>query len=202
MFQSPPLPRVEVVDRQGNAILLRVHTTIGYLATWRHFLVGQDSNNMAQPFVTQVFRRLLTVEEAFDSLMPKAVKEAKAKGLAVKRQGDWFFVPSRPPQGPSYDLKAHVERTWPGRPPPPKFDPHVLYAAYGEATRHRVLDIGLGALGNFVRGEIVCRANSHHILRGIVSAPDHEDLWLEDWHVAYRANSGPWGRPGPNGATD
>ena len=115
-MSAPPQPRVEVVDRQGNAVLLRIHTTIGYLPTWRHFLVGQDSNNQAQPFITQVFRKLQTVEEAFESLMPKAVKKAKAKGLEVKRQGDWFFVPSPAPQGDSYHtVWVDSQAAWRGR---------------------------------------------------------------------------------------
>ena len=193
-MSAPPQPRIEVVDRQGNAILLRVHTTNGYLPTWRHFLVGQDSNNMAQPFVTQVFRKLQTVEEAFDSLMPKAVKEARAKGLEVKRQGDWFFVPCGPPQGPSCNMQQSVES--PYRQPKQTLDPHILYDSYDDATRHLVLDMGSEALGNFTKGEIVYRASGHHLVRGIVSAPDHENLYLKDWHAAYRANSGPWGRNG------
>lgn len=172
--------------------MLRVFTQAKYQPlVCRHFLVGQDSSLTTAPFVTQVHKRITTISEAFASLMPKPVKEAVARGLEVKRQGDWFFVPSGPPQGPGHDMKASVEHTWPGGPPPRKFDPHVLYTAYGDATRHRVLDPS-----EFHKGEIVYRANSHHLLRGIVRAPDHEDLYLTDWHVAYRANSGPWGRNG------
>lgn len=202
-MSQPPQPRVEVVDQKGNALLLRVFTKGQYQPLiCRLFLVGQDSNLTTIPFVTQVKRKLQTVEKAFDSLMPLPVKQAVAKGLAVRRQGDFFFVPSDPPQGPSYDMKADVERTWPGdRRVPRTFDPYVLYH-YGEATRHRVLDLGFEHLGNFVKGEIVYRANAHHLVRGIVRAPDHEDLYLTDWHTAYRANSGPWGRNGRQAGGD
>ena len=192
-MSAPPAPRVEVVDRQGNAILLRVHTLNGYLPTWRHFLVGQDSNNMAQPFITQVFRKLQTVEEAFESLMPKAVKEAKAKGLEVKRQGDWFFIPSRPPQGPSCHLKPIEQAKADGR-PVPQFQFGALYGAnfWEPPTRHTVrpwFSIQDGT-------QIVYRVHGPHYVRGAVDAPDHETLFLEDWHVAHRACSGPWGRNG------
>ena len=106
-MSAPPQPRVEVVDQEGNALLVRVFTKAQYQPLiCRHFLVGQDSNLTTIPFVTQVHKCITT------------------------------------------------------------------------------------------KGEIVYRASGHHLVRGIVSAPDHENLYLKDWHAAYRAKSGPWGRNG------
>lgn len=186
-------PTVEVVDQKGNALLLRVHTTIGYTPTYRHFLVGQDSNNMADPFITQVFRKIKTVEEAFESLVPLAVKEARARGLQVKRQGDWFFVPSPPPQGSSCHLA--LLKLQEKRPALPPFQYGALYHQYyvNGPTRHTVRP--WPGLGIPEGTQVVYRENGRHYVRGIVEAPDHEPLYLEDWHIAHRANSGPWGRP-------
>ena len=200
-------PTVEVVDQKGNAILLRVNTTSGYLPIYRHFLVGQDSNLTTIPFVTQVHKYITTVPEAFDSLMPKLVKEAVAKGLQVKRQGDWFFVPSPAPQGPSChlvwqkDMQDPRRAAW-GKEWLDRFQYGALYAVYfTEApTRHTVRpwpDSGIPE-----GTQVVYRSNGLHYVRGTIEAPDHERLYLRDWHVAHRAKSGPWGRPGrmPRGA--
>lgn len=198
MAQIAP-PTVEVVDRKGHAILLRVNTTSGYIPIYRHFLVGQDSNLTTIPFVTQVHKHITTVPEAFDSLMPKAVKEAVAKGLKVKRQGDWFFIPSPPPQGPSCHLSWQKEYQDPRSPLKvwvDRFQYGALYHLYlSEApTRHTVR--ASPEFGIPEGSQVVYRENGHHYVRGIVEAPDHERLHLQDWHTAHRAKSGPWGRPG------
>ncbi len=44
-------------------------------------------------FVSRLPKKVSSVKEAFDSLKPDAVKEAEQKGLEVKRQGEWFFIP-------------------------------------------------------------------------------------------------------------
>jgi len=184
-------PRVEILDQGPTAVLLRVTTAYGYPHWCRHFLVGQDSNNPADPFVTQVFKAITTVPEAFDSLVPKVVREAMARALNVKRQGDWFFIPSAAPQGPSCepDLKKRVEFPPRSGEPGPVFDPKVLYDGW-EPTRHRVRDFG------DIRGCIVYRANSRHYVKGVVVAPDHPWCPLEDWHMAVRRRFGPWGKNG------
>jgi hypothetical protein len=46
------------------------------------------------PFWVRVADRAGTVAEAIAFLVPAAVRRATSRGLDVRRQGDWFFVPS------------------------------------------------------------------------------------------------------------
>jgi hypothetical protein len=57
----------------------------------KNFLCSLDENSY---FVSQLSEPVGTVEEAFESLKPQSVKKAIKKGLDVKRQGEWFFVPT------------------------------------------------------------------------------------------------------------
>jgi len=43
-------------------------------------------------FLTKLPKKVSTVEEAYDILMPDAVKDATAKGIDVQRQGEFFFI--------------------------------------------------------------------------------------------------------------
>lgn len=45
-------------------------------------------------FVSQLPKLVKTVEQAFQILKPKAVVQAEKEGLEVKRQGEWFFIPT------------------------------------------------------------------------------------------------------------
>ena len=45
-------------------------------------------------FVSHLSKPAESVHEAFDSLKPQAVKDAFAEGKNVKRQGEWFFIPT------------------------------------------------------------------------------------------------------------
>jgi hypothetical protein len=56
-----------------------------------YYLCSLDENNY---FVAQLSTPTNTVEEAFESLKPKPVKTAIKQGLDVKRQGEWFFIPT------------------------------------------------------------------------------------------------------------
>lgn len=189
-------PKVEIVDQGKTAVILRVLTG-PYTPYARHFLVGQDSSVGGQPFITQVSRKVVKVEDAFDSLIPEPVRKAIARGLEVKRQGDWFFIPCPPPQGPSHHLveiasrERAIKEGWARDKTP--FQYGALYQdLWEESTRHIVRP--WPAKGIEEGTQVVYRANGHHYVRGRVEAPDHEPLWLKDWHTAHRANSGPWGR--------
>ena len=52
------------------------------------------------PFVVILNSRVSSVSEAYESLKPKAVKDALKAGLDVKRQGEWFFIPCSAPKLP------------------------------------------------------------------------------------------------------
>ena len=195
MDEAVTYPVVTVVDRDRATLLLQVDTSL-----WvrRRFLVGQDSTYLAPPFVTQVFNRTQTVQEGFDSLMPKAVREAIGQGLDVKRQGDWFFVPCpRPPAKPPGLMWAAYLKERLGD----AFDPKVLYSNQ-TPTRHRVQGYSFYGYPGYLAGEVVYRVDSRHAVRGIVQAPDHPDLRLDEWHRAIRQRSGPWGMTSGQGGED
>jgi hypothetical protein len=67
------------------------------------FAIGEDTflfdvdrkeldHGIFNPFVTKLPRRVETIEEAYDSLMPDEIKTAISSGTEVLRQGEFFFV--------------------------------------------------------------------------------------------------------------
>ncbi len=59
-------------------------------------LAGQDESQL---FALPLAERAPTVLAALESIVPAAVRRARAKGLKVLRQGDIWFVPVEPAQG-------------------------------------------------------------------------------------------------------
>jgi len=54
-------------------------------------------NKIFNPFLVQVPENgtpITSINQAYDCLMPDEVKEAIANGKHVKRQGEWFFIPT------------------------------------------------------------------------------------------------------------
>lgn len=165
---------VKSVAHQAMLISLRLSETAR-----SYFLLGVDGGS---PFVVQVTKRPQTVDEALQWLMPNKVKEAVIQGLDVKRQGDWFFIPtSREPRldnngtriyGSSPELKAN--KLYRGA--------ALVYTC--AQTRHRGgLVVYMSVLG------LPCAAP---FVKGNVKAPDHETLHLDGWHIAIRNRSHPW----------
>ena len=76
------------------------------------FLFDIDRREIAykvfNPFIVKLPHAVQTIQEAYDSLMPQAVKDAIAEGKDVQRQGEWFFIPAElPPVATNTDaLKA------------------------------------------------------------------------------------------------
>lgn len=182
-------PKVTVVDHGDNAVLLKVEVS---KLLRRQFLVGQDSANNAPPFVTQVFNRMATVAEAFDSLVPKAVRQAMEAGLDVKRQGDFFFIPCEAPSTPGTRCprcgQGTAQYQWEGNLRErlgERFNPRALYY-YLTPTRHEVSNLGWGRDQDWA---VVHYQPNLQFVRGVVSAPDHERLRLDTWHKAIRRNS-------------
>ena len=169
------MAKLEILDVGESALLARFGSELGI----QHFILGKDGN-LGQPFITQVARKVRTLTDAFDSLMPKVVKEAIAQGLDVKRQGDWFFIPVPEPK-----VKKSFDPKWywgiDGRRSEAKLHPNTLYHSWlFYETRHTV------------RGTIAFRSVGRHFVKGTVEAPDHEPLRLEGWHLAVRRTSLNW----------
>ena len=64
----------------------------------RKFLMDIDreeiKHQIFNAFFVEVDRSVKTIAEAYESMKPEVVKQAEAKGLDVKRQGEWFFIPT------------------------------------------------------------------------------------------------------------
>ena len=136
------------------------------------------------PYAIPVNRRLSTVKEAFDWLMPNLVRKAIEQGLDVKRQGDWFFFPAdKPPKVCDYGSQHYGIVTF------KLYENHQLNYG-GVQTRH---------VGEQVVYKHMLRlAYPAPFVRGDVTAPDHPTLHLGDWHIGVRTRSTPAGsRDGP-----
>lgn len=63
----------------------------------KYFLFDIDrrevKHKIFNPFIVELVGPVSTVKEAYESLKPQEVKDAESKGLEVKRQGEWFFIP-------------------------------------------------------------------------------------------------------------
>ncbi len=165
---------LEVKAVGPTAFLVRI--TAGLAGT--NILVGVDDEH---PFGTPVPRRITTVEEAFEWLMPKRVRDSIELGLVVKRQGDWFFFPTdREPLVSDYPSHERYDRVRGSGPRMylRKAYQWALLVHNGMQTRHRAEEVvyhsflGLNGQAPRVRGE--------------VTAPDHPSLRLPTWHVGVR----------------
>lgn len=157
---------LEVLDIDGAAFLLKIT-----VYTSSHFIIGMDDGH---PFVTPVTRRPPTVQDAFDWLVPNKVRESMTLGKDVKRQGDWFFIPTtKEPRlhkfGDSrYNIRCRVP---------------LFYG--GSQTRH----IGAEVVYQAIQG----LPYEAPFVRGDVTAPDHPTLHLESWHIGIRTRRTPGG---------
>lgn len=155
-----------------KAMLVAITTHAG---TATQFLIGIDEGS---PYFVPVGKNIKTIEDAFGWLVPKPVKIAIIKGLSIKRQGDWFFIPSK--SGPRriihkryHEFPVHFNYTRGiAYKDIPLIDDNVL-------TRHRAEE------GSYMVSKL--------LVRGTITAPNHEEIFLEGWHVAVR-NIGLQGR--------
>lgn len=167
--------KVNSVARQAMLITIRVSESGP-----ARFLLGVDGRH---PYVIQVGLRVQTVKEAFDWLIPKMVKEAIARGLDVKRQGDWFFIPTdkkpriagAPFDGNDYSVRPYRTNT---------LYKGIRLVYSGALTRHK----GSQVYYHSVLG-LPCPAP---LVKGKITAPDHPTVILNDWHLGVRNRSHPW----------
>lgn len=166
---------IELIDVGETAFLVKLSTGIA----GRNFLIGKDDGH---PFATMIVRRVITVQDAFDWLVPKLVREAYILGKEVKRQGDWFFI---------LDEEDPLKRQNGGRMQVFGSDPlldtntlyHDVHLIYnGVQTRH---------IGSMVihKGLINTTYGAPRV-KGEVRAPDHPTLTLDSWHIGVRRRSG------------
>lgn len=149
----------------------------------RHLLCGVDEGRY---FVSQLRRRAATVTAAFHQLKPAAVRAAEAAGLKVRRQGEWFFVPTAFTTAalaaltglPESALLAQIRKSWPLDDDRRKDNVHrVDQFPFGGSTASKAT-----APPCLVRGTV-----THCTRIGWTRTGEHADLKLDHvWHVPYK----------------
>lgn len=113
-------------------------------------------------FMTELVGTPQTVDEAFECMKPEEVKIAEAKGLDVRRQGEWFFVKS------DWDYDGKGEKDY------------MLKDPDGDKGHHKVSEGLLMADGSQqVRG-IVKHINGDH-----KQVKLYDDVKHKEWYLAY-----------------
>jgi hypothetical protein len=85
-------------DKKKGKIFENVHFTGATLFQngTSYFLFDIDrleiEHGVFNPFIVELPRAVKTIVEAYDSLIPLAVRTAQAEGVEVKRQGEHFFI--------------------------------------------------------------------------------------------------------------
>ena len=167
---------IKLLDIGESALLLRVSAR----QTGRNFLIGRDD---AHPFATAIPRRVITVQDAFDWLVPKLIRQAYILGKEVKRQGDWYFIPAggEPSTRPPHYFDLAVAGSNPALYTNRLYE-NVPLIYNGVQTRHTGELVVYKGLINTTYGA--------PRVKGEVRAPDHPTLILEDWHIGVRRRSG------------
>lgn len=90
--------RMTKEDKKGKKTFENVHFTGASLFQNgdSYFLFDIDrveiEHGIFNPFIVQLPRAVSSISEAYDSLIPLAVRTAKAEGKTVLRQGEHFFI--------------------------------------------------------------------------------------------------------------
>jgi len=166
----------------GDTLLLPTQALVSSVAAHISSLCFANSSCI-------VFPPYCHYKEAKIPCQPLASRTITA-GLEVKRQGDWFFIPlsGEPKQE---EPQRNLVTSW-GEVPwtNPRLQRRVCYSevdlVYGVRTRHR------GEL--VVYNSFVGLPYLAPIVKGRVYAPDHDDLYLESWHIGVRNKTSTGGR--------
>lgn len=141
---------------------VNVHFTGSSLFTveGRTFLFDIDQREIKHKifnaFLVELKKPVKTIEAAYASLKPQAVIDAEAKGLKVKRQGEWFFIPVN---GEFDAVKARANR-WDKK----EFEPLTLQAGPNRPnTVSKYARDGKG--GNVVTGIVEHSGREHAALK-------------------------------------
>lgn len=158
--------RYDAKKRENVPVDVKVHFTGASLfeVQGKIFLFDIDrreiKHKIFNPFLVQLQVEASTIADAYESLKPQAVKDAEAKGLEVKRQGEWFFIPVK---GKFEPRKAAPNR-WDKR----EFEPLTLRAGQNRPnTVSKYADDGNG-------GQVVTGYVEH-------SGREHAKLMLDGW---------------------
>ena len=136
---------------------------------------NEIAHNIVNPFLVNISDKTVkTIKDAYNSLKPQSVKDAEKDGLNVKRQGEWFFIPTKLTGAfIKENYKKVVSRRFIDNQQQEErsvFPELILRAGPNRPNRAK-----LGFQHNgivYVNGKI-----SH-------TGREHQDLNLSDWHIA------------------
>lgn len=98
-------------SRDWKNVDVKIHFTGASLFTvgQKTFLFDIDQREIKHKifnaFLVELTTSVKTISEAYQSLKPKEVVDAEKKGLEVKRQGEWFFIPVKG----NYEPETRIE---------------------------------------------------------------------------------------------
>lgn len=161
-------------------------------------------NQIFNPFLVQVPENgtpITSIDQAYDCLMPNEVKDAIANGEHVKRQGEWFFIPTKTnplskiaglteEQRKEYALAMAIKKqsNW----------DTTLSEMLGEELTEKYKNIGYIPEVGVKRMELRAGKNRpNHAEKGLNSdgisyvkgkvshsGREHADIVLDGWHIA------------------
>jgi hypothetical protein len=161
-------------------------------------------NQIFNPFLVQVPENgtpITSIDQAYDCIMPNEVKDAIANGEHVKRQGEWFFIPTKTnplskiaglteEQRKEYALAMAIKKqsNW----------DTTLSEMLGEELTEKYKNIGYIPEVGVKRMELRAGKNRpNHAEKGLNSdgisyvkgkvshsGREHADIVLEGWHIA------------------
>jgi len=193
---------IEVGSRAPEIVVLQVCPKERHLLLYSRggdrFLCGHDERDW---FVAAVPKRVSTVREAKQALMPAEVwEEARLLRYSATnnrrnplfvRQGEWFFVPVDREFPEALIHRDEVLRRWNSR------KPHVceelyreggqlLYIVGGRAYTNEEYKKKRGESRKFARARVEYRTGNPVVyVRGRVRHPDHATVRLDGWHRVY-----------------
>lgn len=154
------------------------------------------AHRIFNPFLAQLRGRHATIAEAYQSLKPAAVRRAEQAGLKVRRQGEWYFIPTPSFRPPKMSERDKLLACLGGR---PFHLPTDLRRVFDKATASKLLRQARKKHARSVKpGTLRAGTNSPNTVQrsiqvgrrmyvsGLVehSGREHADLQLKGWHRA------------------
>lgn len=172
LVKEPQTLFEENLRLRGRNLTLQRQTT----ADARRFLIGMDEQHL---FIAPLSTAAGSVAQAHVQLRPPAVAEARARGVRVVRQGEWFFIAAD--EVLQARIAEQVHRVG--------LERHVAIGSPWQGRFTRV------ARGHYVDERVVLRTpiareplqfEAWECVRGHVRHPDHKVLVLKTWHRVQR----------------
>lgn len=115
-------------------------------------------------FLVELTNPSRTIADAYQSLKPQAVIDAEAKGLEVRRQGEWFFIPVKG----EFEVNMHRPQWGNDK---GKLVPIPLDLRAGENRPNKVTQHAIVGKTTYVTGKV-----SH-------TGREHADMMLKGWYL-------------------